>query len=412
MSAPPPRPHPLAIAPFAKRANRLIETLWARGVTSKPPLEPDYLWRIGSKGYSREDEASIRSADEVADFRERLERLCQSLREEADLNALGHTMAYGQLKKAIRDRHALGRLWRMQPELARTELAPLIVVAGQMRSGTTRLHRLLATDPRHCGTRFCDSHHPVPARPDVRPLISRAALTAARRLNPWIDTLHPFAPTRADEEIGWLASALSPPSYEAQWRIPSFVAWSEARDPAPVYAEFARILRTDAAHHGNADRPRALKCPQFSEDLPALLAELPDARIVSTSREPEALWASAVSMVASQSAFQTRLPDLAPIEAAWTRKIALREIRLRSALQSVPNRRAHVAFADFTADWRKTITGVYETLGLTLDAPALAAMEAEMEREAGQAHVRHRRDIEGFDLTMSERVRQRPGAAR
>ena len=34
------------------------------------------------------------------------------------------------------------------------------------------------------------------------------------------------------QEIGWLSAALSPCAYEAQWRIPSFVGWSEARDPA------------------------------------------------------------------------------------------------------------------------------------------------------------------------------------
>ena len=41
----------------------------------------------------------------------------------------------GSSRPAIRTRHALGRMWRERPELARTPLAPPIVVVGQMRVG-------------------------------------------------------------------------------------------------------------------------------------------------------------------------------------------------------------------------------------------------------------------------------------
>ena len=107
----PPRPHPFTRSKFAQRAERLIAKIWERGWDEKPLLEPDYLWRVGSAGYSREDELSLRNEEDVADFRLRLEKLCASLAD-ARLNALGHTMAYGQLKSTIRTRHALGRLWR------------------------------------------------------------------------------------------------------------------------------------------------------------------------------------------------------------------------------------------------------------------------------------------------------------
>ena len=73
------------------------------------------------------DEISVRAEQEVADFRERLAHLCASLRDEAQLNALGHTMAYGQLTSAIRKRHALGRFWTEAPELAAARIAPPIM---------------------------------------------------------------------------------------------------------------------------------------------------------------------------------------------------------------------------------------------------------------------------------------------
>ena len=165
-----------------------------------------------------------------------------------------------------------------------------------------------------------------------------------------LDALHPFGATRIDEEIGWLATALSPATFEAQWHIPSFVAWSEARDPGPVYAEFARILRTDAATMGNTDRPRVLKCPQFAEDLPALLQHFPGARLVVTHRDAAAIVESSVSLVASQMAPQSTRRDLSAITAEWQRKLALRQQRIERALAGFAGQVAHVDFDRLNVD--------------------------------------------------------------
>ena len=386
----PPRPHLLARSKLARRIDRLVAWMWAKGLTEKPPLDPDHLWEIGARGFSREDEVSIRPAEDVEDFRLRLEIVCRSLREEARLNALGHTIAYGQLTSAIRKRHALGRLWNARPELAATKIAPPIVVLGQMRSGTTRIHRLLAADPAHAGTRFCDSQNPVPRRPDMRPLKGALALFLAHRINPWLEAQHPFGSTRVDEEIGWLAAALSPVALEAQYRIPSFVAFSESRDPAPIYREFARILRTDAAQAGNAGRARVLKCPQFSEDLAALLAQFPDARIVATSRATDDVHASSVSLVASQTGCQSDHAELAEIEREWARKIAMREERSAYDIARFDGKVAQADFAALNRDWQETIADIYAQLDLSPNPAAHAAMEAERRRAAQDGHRKHR----------------------
>ena len=392
----PPRPHPLARSPLSQRAGALIDTLWVRGVTPKPPLEPDFLWQVGSKGYGSDDEVSVRSAEDVADFRTRLERLCASLRDEAQLNALGHTMAYGQITAAIRKRHAVGQLWRNQPALPRRSIAPPIIVVGQMRAGTTRVHRLLAADPAHAGTRFCDSHDPLPRVPDLRPLKSAAALAIARRINPWLESLHPFGPTRIDEEIGWLAASLDACTFEAQYAIPAYVRWSESADAGAIYREYARLMRTDAAARGNAHLPRVMKCPQFCEQLPALLAQFPDARLVVARRDHAEVLSSAVSMVAAQTAFQTDHASLARIKQEWQRKLALRAARMDAALAQWTGPVAHVEYAALNADWRSEMARVYQALSLELTCAAAATMEAEVAQSAKDAHHAHAGDLARF----------------
>ena len=392
----PPRPHPLARAPLVDRLNGWLEGLWRKGWATRPSLDPEELWRKGSAGQHAGDEFSARSEEDAEDFRLRLDRLTSALQSEAQLNPLGLTMAHGQLVRAIRHRFQLGRLWREKRELLEDDLTPPILVVGHMRSGTTRVHRLLAADPAHAATRFCDSWHPVPRSPDLRPMWSAMALGFAHRLDPWLDTLHPFGATRPDEELGWLATSLDHCAYEAQWHVPSFVSFSEQRDPAPVYREFHRLLKTDAHWHGNASRPRVLKVPQFAEDLPALLALLPDASVVRTCRKKEDVLESAVSLVANQRTIQSDSVDLETVRRDCTRKIALREARMDEALASFDGPVVHVDFAEIGRDWEGAMTRVYDALGLLLKPETRSIMAKEQSRGHGGAHRQHRSAIEAF----------------
>ena len=397
----PPRPHPLARSPHVERVCGWLETSWKRGITDKPSLDPDVLWGKALRDVPADGERGPRSEGDMADFRLRLEVLAESLQAEANLNALGLTMAHGQLVRVIRQRLELGELWSDQPELLETELAPPIVVVGQMRSGTTRVHRLLAADPAHAATRFCDSWHPVPRRPDTRPAWSALTLLFARTLDPWLDSIHPFGTTRPDEELGWLACALDHCAYEAQWRIPAFTSFSEDRDPAPIYREFGRILRTDAAWHQNTRRPRVLKVPQFAEDLPAILAEFPDARVVVTRRDEEDLLSSAASLVGNQMTIQSDDVDMDWIEKEAARKIALRETRMTEALRAFEGQKVEVDFEALNVDWKTEMVRLYGELQLPLTEQSMVSMREEQERAAASPHRGHAKQREAFEATTA-----------
>lgn len=392
----PARPHPLARAPIVDRLARFLDTGWDRGWMPPPPLDPDELVRRAARGFSPEHEFAGRSQQEAADFRLRLEKLCAAVQQEAELNAVGKAFAYGLITRAIQQRFALGKLWQEQPELSRTRIAAPIIVLGQMRSGTTRIHRLLAADPAHSATRFCDSWHPVPEKPDFRPLRGTFKLFMARRLDPWLDTIHPFGAARADEELGWLASALDHSAYEAQWRIPSYVGFSEAHDAGPIYAEFERLLRTDAGQHGHGHRPRVLKVPQFIEDLPALLERFPDARLVVSRRCSEETWRSSVSLVANQMVIQSDRVDLAWIEQEWRRKIALRQERLERALELWSGPIAMIDFEHLGCDWEGEMRNLYAALDIPLGEAALTAMREEMRKSENGAHNGHAAQLNQF----------------
>lgn len=397
---PPPRPHLLARGKRADQANAFLGKAWDKGWLPPPALDPDTLWRIAGKPFAPRTEAAEhggRSAGDVADFRERLTRMCDSVRSEADLNPLGQAMAFGQLLRTVKTRMALGDLWSKRPELLATRLAPPIIVIGHMRSGTTRIHKLLAADPAHSHTRYCDAYHPVPARRGVNRAKATFELAMLGVLNPWMQSIHPMAPAEVEEELAWISAALHHSIYESQWRIPAYSAWSEARDPAPIYREFLRMFQTDAAIRGIAGKPRVLKVPAFAEDLTTLLALLPDARLVLAERDHAAVLKSAVSLAANQMAIQSDSSDLAQIEALWRHKIALREERLAAALASWQGPVARLDFAQLNSDWEGAIRSCYSALGLVLTPAALGQMRKVMAASASGHHHAHAAQLAGFN---------------
>ena len=396
---PPPREHLLARGPLASRANAFLGKAWQRGWLPPPTLDPEALWALAGKPYGAQAEAAEhggRSTEDVADFRERLTRMITSVQAEAGLNPLGRAMAWGQLSRLVKNRLAFGALWRERPELTETPLAPPIIVIGHMRSGTTRIHTLLAADPAHSHTRYCDAYHPVPAPFDMNRLKAAFELAMLGALNPWMQSIHPMAAGGVEEELAWISAALHHSIYESQWHIPAFSAWSEARDPAPIYREFARILRTDAATRGVAEKPRVLKVPAFAEDLETLLGMFPDARLVIAHRAHDAVLRSAVSLAANQMAIQSDTCNLGQIEARWQHKIALREARMAAALAGWQGPVARLDFDEINADWESAIARCYAALGLDLTGEALLAMRRVMAASEAGHHHAHREQLARF----------------
>jgi hypothetical protein len=398
------REHLLARGALAERANAFLGKAWAKGWLPPPDLDAHALWTLAARPYGAEAEAAERggrSAQDVADFRERLARMIAALHAEADLNPLGQTMAWGQLARVVKNRLAFGALWRGRPELLATPLAAPIIVIGHMRSGTTRIHQLLAADPALSHTRYCDAYHPVPARFRLNRVKAAAELALLGALNPWMQSIHPMRASGVEEELAWISAALHHSIYESQWHIPSFSAWSEAQDPAPIYREFLRILQTDAAHRGIADRPRVLKVPAFAEDLATLLAMFPDARLVIAEREREAVLKSAVSLAANQMAMQSDSCRLDAIEARWRHKIALREARIAAALEGWSGPIARLTFEALNADWEGAMARAYADLGLALTSRARAGMRRVMAASASGQHRDHAEQLARFAASSS-----------
>lgn len=343
-------------------------------------------------------------------WRPPLELLLADLRHHARLNALGRTIAYGQLVGILAQRAHAYALWAERPEILRQPLAPPIIVLGQMRSGSTRVQRLLACDDRFAHTRFFESWQPIPrGRPGVddRKLRAGAALAAARLINPRFDAIHPTALSAPDEEIGFHAFSLCGAPFEAQWRVPAFTAFWESQPMDAVYAEFRQLLQTVAWARGETGaRPWILKVPQFMQDLPALLRAFPGARLLCLDRDPAEIVASSASLALNQMQIQSDVVDPHWIGREWLRKVALREHIARTTRAAAPQvPQLDIAFTAMNQDWQAEMRRVYAFLDMELPAAILRRMDSYVEGARGHADRRPAYSLAQFGLTRLDVAR-------
>jgi hypothetical protein len=376
-----------------RAAETLLERAWAKGWADRPTLDPgELIGKAAAKSGHRPD-------TDPSGWRTRLDLLCADLEGEAKLNRLGRTIAHGQLVAALANRFRAQALWRRYAEIADQPLPAPIIVVGQMRSGTTRVQRLLACDPRLSSTRFYESWNPVPLRArrawmDDRKLRGWLGLLAARLLNPRFDSIHPTSWNAVDEEIGLQSLSIFGSAFEAQWRVPNFCAAVEEGDALPAYREFKRLLQMLAWLRGDdGTRPAILKVPQFTQDLDVLLRVFPDARLVCLSRDQAEVVGSSASLSRNQMALQSHDVDPQWITREWARKVRLRQDRTAAARARADVPQIDVAFEDVTHDWEGEMRRVYAMLGMTLPPAVVAAMRAYTRSTAQHRRSPHRYEV-------------------
>lgn len=379
---------PSAAVRFASRG---LEAAWRTGALPRPALDPVAFEDAALGGRPRT------SFGPAQDWRTPFRLLVDSLRDEADLNPLGLTMAHGQIVGALKARIRATDLWRRHPEILERPVPAPIVILGSMRSGTTRLQRLLACDPRFAHTRLFESLSPVPA--PGRALKARASLAALKLFNPAITPIHPMRAKDPDEEFGLFSFSFGSPQFEAQWRVPRFTCWWEAADTGWLYREFRALIQTIGWARDEApNRPWVLKAPQFMQDLPALLDAFPDARLICLDRDIGRVVGSSASLVWHQMRIQSDRVDREWIGREWLRKTRLRRDRAtaaRAARSDVPQ--IDVACEAMDTCWESEIARIYAFLGIELTAPVRRRMAAYVGR--ARAHRGHRYGLEQFGLT-------------
>jgi hypothetical protein len=297
------------------------------------------------------------------DFEERLRIWLQSFDEDRGLNALGRAGAFNQAMRYAAGRLRVEDLVSRHPEILEVNIDRPVIIAGLPRSGTTHLVNVLATHPDLRSMPLWETMEPVPEAHELsfepndrNPRYKRCVemwhiLTHV--LSHW-SAMHEMAPDHVHEEVE--LQCLDFASYMPEWlaRVPRWQQYYFDHDQTPHYRYARKVIQAMTWLKG--PNRWVLKAPPNMENLPALFATYPDARVIMTHRDPVAVIQSAVTMVAYWDRIRRTSADLPGLAAYWIRRIErlLRAcVRDRDAMPAGQVR--DVLFHEYMADQAGTI---------------------------------------------------------
>ncbi|MCB1690348.1 MAG: sulfotransferase [Halioglobus sp.] len=372
------------------------------------PLERDGLVAAARKATGLRD-----FGDES--FLDPMQRLIESLEREADLNPLGRYMNRTNILRVLKHRLYAHELLTRHPEILERRIADPVVIVGLGRSGTTRLHRLLAADPRFLHLESWESVFPVPypecftaraeGRTDPRITSLEQGLKAVLYMSPQVAATHPLGTFEVEEEVGLLQHGFSSQIFEIQAKLPTFAEWLMTHDQHAAYEYMVVLMKIISWFRDDPqDKPWVLKTPQHMQDLDALLHVFPNAKLVCSHRDP----IKCVGSICS-TAWNAMVRDSDSITPDWlgpewlnkTERMLHKTLRVREEMVA-PQNQYDIQYADITADWQGAIQGVYDYLEMPFSDEARRGMQAWLDRNRQHKHGAHKYSLAEFGVSEQE----------
>lgn len=343
-------------------------------------------------------------------YREALQVLLDSYRDDAGLTPIGSKMFRYFLKGALVARLLSEASWQANPGYADVAITRPIFVTGLPRTGTTALHRLLSADPAHQGLEMWLTEFPQPRPPrDTwagNPVYRQidGGLAQHHVENPEFMGLHYMDAGEVEECWQLLRQDVMSISYESLAHVPGYSAWLARQDWTPAYQRHRRNLQLIGSN--DQQQRWVLKNPSHLFALDSLMTAYPDAIVVQTHRAPETIIASMCSLAehatpgwSTTFVGQTIGEDQLEL---WSR--GLREFTAARSKYD-PAQFVDVDFAELREDPLGTVDRVYAAAGTEPSEQARAAMIAlDEESRSGDRKPQHRYDLADYGLT-AEQVR-------
>jgi hypothetical protein len=340
-------------------------------------------------------------------FEEPLRRLLHALEGEAELNQAGRLAQLERVVGLLVNRLRLEEAVRRSPEILEERIEAPLVIVGLPRTGTTMLHRMLASDPRLHALLWYESRQPAPvpgsdpALPDPRIAEAEREVETMLGASPELIAAHPMDAHAPDEEIMLLEHSFLSTNPEAFCRVPSFAAWREAQDLTPGYALLDRLLRFlqwQKRRRGSRARRWILKTPFHLGYLDVLFATWPDARIVWPHREPEECIPSLASLIHSLRVLGSDRVDPAELGREWSGKFQRAIGRALDARERHPGRFLDLRYPALVEDPLAQAERIYAFAGLALPPEVAQGMRRFSVENARDKRPVHRYTLERFGL--------------
>lgn len=349
------------------------------------------------------DEA--RAQTDLADFgedsfREGLDILLSSLRDEARLHDRGRAFLHQRIVGYLSQRLQVEDWYRRHPAINDVAIRAPLIGLGLPRTGSTALSMLLAQDPDVRHLRRWESSQPCPPPSTVQGIDPRIPHGKGEMVG---TRYHVPADTHGPMECHELmALDFKSHLFQSFAEIPSYSRWLvDEADLASTYRYQRRVMKL--LQWGEPERPWRLKCPSHVLWLDALNSVFPDALFVMTHRDPTDVILSVADLYADIiGSFSSEIdrPYIGHLNVEHWSVGMERALRFRA--EGADDRFYDIDFRAMQADPIGEVTGLYAWLGVPVGAEFEARMRSWWTQAAAEREASSHADPVEFGIDFDE----------
>lgn len=338
------------------------------------------------------------------------------------LNPVGRSVQRARIVDSLVVRLRFEAYCKRYPEILQEEIADPLVVVGQTRTGTTRLHRLLACDPKFYAPLWWEVRYPAPFSeadafaatgadgPDPRIAEAELQVQMILETQPVLASIHPWDACGADEEIMLMEHAFLSHVPESSTHVPGYIRWIDEQDWHPAYRyleKMLQFLQWQKKRRGEQAERWVLKTPQHLAYVDTLFERFPGALVIQTHRDPLATIPSSASMYSALHGLGQDEVDFEGVGRQCLRRFSWALSRnLAARARRKDQGFIDAWYADVGKDPMGEIRRIYEALGQPLTPEAERAMQQWLAENAREKRPPHEYTLEKFGLTREEIERE------
>jgi hypothetical protein len=227
----------------------------------------------------------------------------ESLNSQAKLSSEGYYGAEQMITGALINRLRHKNLIKMNPEILDETVDIKAVLTGLPRTGSTMLHRMLASAPELTAIKWYEAQNYTPLEnedyndPSPRKDIAKDILKFMLKKIPELMSIHPMDIEQADEEVIILGQLFSSSMLESTYFVPNYANWLTKQNPGKSYSDLIEILQSlQWQDSSRKNKSWILKTPGHLMSLGTVVKYFPMAKIIMTHRDPVSTVPSYCSM--------------------------------------------------------------------------------------------------------------------
>lgn len=308
------------------------------------------------------------------------------------------------------NRLRLARDLKRHPEILDEDVSDPIVITGLPRTGSTKLQRMMSTDPANQSLlfwkilNFAPYPEAVPGQPDPRIDVAKAACDYTATEHPEIMKIHPSYYDQPEEEAFLVGASYEQIVNTMTVGEREYHSYILSRPRENAYGYLRTVLKYLQWQAGGKHGPWILKAPVHLGNIKAMLSLFPNATLVQTHRDATTVFASLCHLIEVSSLLVGERADPLQVGRNQLRIWGEEWARNRADRTTLPpaTRYIDVDYEEIKSDPFSVIGRVYALAGRDLSELGREAMEAWQSENRKDRHGRHDYRLEDYGVSRAE----------